>query len=68
MRNKTNQRSIIWSLLLSGEANLRPRWQNFTQTFLYSIPRVFFYLRLVRLWTEARCPVVPSRINSFVLA
>ena len=59
---------MVSSLKRGVSLNLGPRWQNFTQTFLYCIPRVFFYLRLVRLWTAARCPVVPSRINSFVLA
>ena len=26
--------------------NLGPQWKNFTQTFLYCIPRVFFFLEI----------------------
>ena len=41
-QNESEIYYMVSSLKRGVSLNLRPRWQNFTQTFLYCILRVFF--------------------------
>ena len=55
---------MVSSLKRGVSLNLRPRWQNFTQTFLYCIPRVFFFFEISEslVWSAMSCS---SSVNKF---